>query len=140
MKYMETKFAALGLEVYRQNYSATRPAVFGNQVSFHSTNNNNYSSSILTIILQEAEVTGCNVYGILRAGRSSSAESLILSAPYTLHKGASNLHGLAVMLGLADYFKSKVKQLYTSDDAYYMCFLYTRQKLLGQRYHISGHF
>ena len=52
-------------------------------------------------------MSGSNVYGILRAGRSSSAESLVFSAPYPSPGTASNLHGLAVMLSLAEYFHSE---------------------------------
>ena len=74
-------------------------------------------------------MSGCNVYGILRAGRSSSAESLVFSAPYTstASEESSNLHGLAVMLGLAEYFTSEFnaseqaswKQLSTSFFCYF---------------------
>ena len=61
----------------------------------------------IIFLCQPADVRGCNIYGVLRAGRSSSAESLVFSAPYPSPREASNLHGLAVMLSLAEYFKSE---------------------------------
>ena len=51
-------------------------------------------------------MSGRNVYGILRAGRSLGTEAIILSAP--LLEGGRNRHGIAVMLGLAEYFQSKL--------------------------------
>jgi glycosylphosphatidylinositol transamidase len=83
MVWLEASFSRIGLEVYSQNYSAVLPAVAGPQA---------------------ASVSGRNVYGVLRAGRASSAESLVFSAP---SGEAANTHGLAVMLSLAKYFKSK---------------------------------
>ncbi|CAI8038880.1 Glycosylphosphatidylinositol anchor attachment 1 protein [Geodia barretti] len=83
MVWLEASFSRIGLEVYSQNYSAVLPAVAGPQA---------------------ASVSGRSVYGVLRAGRASSAESLVFSAP---SGEAANTHGLAVMLSLAKYFKSK---------------------------------
>ena len=96
MVWLEGSFAGLGLEVYSQNFSAVRPAVAG---------------------LQSASVSGRNVYAILRAGRSSSAESLVFSAPTG---DAPNTHGLAVMLSLAKYFKSEL----------FLCFFSQKNQLL----------
>ena len=52
-------------------------------------------------------MTGRNVYGILRAGRSLGTESIILSVP--LLEESRNHHGVAVMLALVEYFQSKNK-------------------------------
>ena len=54
-------------------------------------------------------MTGRNVYGILRAGRSLGTESIILSVP--LFEEGRNHHGVAVMLALVEYFQSKNKNL-----------------------------
>lgn len=57
---------------------------------------------------QSAHLSGRNVYGILRAGRSLSTESIILSAPLSLAAdNLSNSNGIAVMLAVANYFKCK---------------------------------
>ena len=85
MVWLEASFSRIGLEVYSQNYSAVLPAVAGPQA---------------------ASVNGRSVYGVLRAGRASSAESLVFSAP---SGEAANTHGLAVMLSLAKYFKSELQ-------------------------------
>ena len=97
MVRLEGELARIGLEVYRQNFSAVRPAVSRGQQVF---------------------VSGQNTYGILRAGRSPSAESLVFSAPV----GADdNTHGLAMMLSLAQYFKSELRAL---------CLCYTQHSLI----------
>ena len=89
LAWLEGSLARIGMEVYSQNYSAVRPAVVG---------------------LQSTSVSGRNVYGILRAGRSSSAESLVFSAP---SGEVANTHGLAVMMSLAKYFRSKSCSLFS---------------------------
>jgi len=53
---------------------------------------------------QVPDVSGKNVYGILRSGRSTSAEAIVLTAP--VHP--LNRHGLAVVLALAKYFNGKL--------------------------------
>ena len=63
------------------------------------------------LLSQDAIVSGRNVYGILRAGRSLGTESIILTAPL-LDKGR-NHHGIAVMLALAEYFQSQLVYIYT---------------------------
>ena len=110
MVWLEASFSRIGLEVYSQNYSAVRPAVVGPQVAF---------------------VSGTNVYGILRAGRSSSAESLVFSAP---SGDVDNTHGLAVMLSLAKYFKSEKLSFFSHSFTYLVrvdCFL--QAKTIGPR-------
>jgi len=109
--WLEARFAAIGLEVYRQNYSATRPAVLWGQVGRHCgtlpQDTTIYPCSVFLHLCQRVGVAGCNVYAILRAGRSSSVEALVLSAPHPSPGGGSTLHGLATMLALAEYFKSE---------------------------------
>lgn len=60
------------------------------------------------MFVQNNEVSGRNLYGILRAGRSLGTESIILSTPY-LTSGTENHHGTAVMLALIEYFKSEYR-------------------------------
>lgn len=83
---LESSFIEMGLEVYSQNYTARRRAVLRHG--------------------DPASLSGRNVYGILRAGRASSAESLVFSCP--TGEDGPNTHGLAVMLSLAEYFKSEL--------------------------------
>ena len=64
------------------------------------------TSSFITFLKQEATVSGRNVYGILRAGRSLGTEAIILSAP--LLEDGRNRYGITVMLALAEYFQSKL--------------------------------
>ena len=44
------------------------------------------------------------MYGVLRAGRAKSTESIVLSAPQ-LAGADTNVYGAAVMLSLAKYFR-----------------------------------
>lgn len=53
------------------------------------------------------QIKGSNVYGILRAGRSSSTEALLLSAPISLGVNEEKNFGIVILLGLADYLSSK---------------------------------
>lgn len=57
---------------------------------------------------QNPVLSGTNIYGILRAGRALGTESIILSAPHLSH-GSDNSYGIATMMALANYFKSKTK-------------------------------
>jgi len=52
--------------------------------------------------------TGRNVYGILRAPRSASIESIVLSVPYRAPSSVfpSTMPGLAVMFQIAQFFRS----------------------------------
>ena len=45
---------------------------------------------------------GSNVYAILRTQRAQSTESIVLASPY---QAEDNIHGAAIMLALAKYFK-----------------------------------
>ena len=57
---------------------------------------------------QNPVLSDTNIYGILRAGRALGTESIILSAPHLSH-GSDNSYGIATMMVLANYFKSKTK-------------------------------
>ena len=63
---------------------------------------------IVSIVLPLQSYSGTNVYGILRALRSSSTESIVISAPYrpptSIHP--TNAPAIALMLALADFFAS----------------------------------
>lgn len=50
-------------------------------------------------------VKGTNVYGILRAPRAASTESLVLSVPCS--EGPHNNQAVGLMLALASYFRGK---------------------------------
>ena len=58
------------------------------------------------VLWQTGKVTGRNVYGILRAGRSASTEALVLMAPSKL-AGEKTNYGVAVLLAMANYFPCK---------------------------------
>lgn len=64
--------------------------------------------------------TGRNVYGILRAPRSASIESIVLSVPYRAPSSVfpSTLPGLAVMFQIAQFFR----RTYISDIIYFFKF------------------
>ncbi len=49
-------------------------------------------------------MSGKNVYGVVRSGRSSSAETIILTTPLQ----PNNTHGVAVLLALAKYFNGYI--------------------------------
>ena len=49
---------------------------------WHKMPPSNLALSLSLHSYQTVDVAGCNVYGILRAGRSSSVEALVLSVPY----------------------------------------------------------
>lgn len=50
-------------------------------------------------------VKGTNVYGILRAPRAASTESLVLSVPCS--EGTQNSQAVGLMLALAAYFRGE---------------------------------
>ncbi|XP_046574937.1 LOW QUALITY PROTEIN: glycosylphosphatidylinositol anchor attachment 1 protein-like [Haliotis rubra] len=80
------QFQSFGLDVYSQNFSLKYP--FG-QV--------------------DKEIPGRNVYAILRARRSSSTESVVISAPLRpwLAEDEQTSGGIAIMMALARHFRNK---------------------------------
>ncbi|NXT39931.1 GPAA1 protein, partial [Pelecanoides urinatrix] len=83
--WLEKTMWALGLEVHRQPFSRTLP--------FPDETRERYM------------VKGTNVYGILRAPRAASTESLVLSAPCS--EGPHNHQAVGLMLALASYFRGE---------------------------------
>lgn len=49
---------------------------------------------------------GQNVYGIIQAPRGDATEAIVLVAPWSTAGGELNIHGVALALTLARYFKS----------------------------------
>lgn len=85
--FVKEKLISFGLEVFTHNYTASRV------VTSHDKP-------------QVSQYSGINTYGILRAGRSSSVEALVLTAPDVLGDDEEN-SGVVVLLALAKYFSSK---------------------------------
>ena len=63
--------------------------------------------TVWVLPIQSPLVSGTNVYAILRAGRALGTESLILSAPHQSYN-SNNSCGIAVMMALANYFRSEL--------------------------------
>ena len=102
LPWLEAQFKQLGLEVYTQHFSLQYP-------------------------LRNSSFSGTNLYAILRSAKSSSTESLVLSAP---HRPPNSPHqstdaGIALLLSTAKYFRS---QIYWAKD---IIFLITEHEFLG---------
>ena len=102
LPWLEAQFKQLGLEVYTQHFSLHYP-------------------------LRNSSFSGTNLYAILRSAKSSSTESLVLSAP---HRPPNSPHqstdaGIALLLSTAKYFRS---QIYWAKD---IIFLITEHEFLG---------
>lgn len=83
--WLLAKMRQIGLETHTQNFTLNYP--FGGGKTF----------------------TGKNVYGILRAPRIGSTESIVISSPYrytdSIHTDISS--GIPLMLAFADFARSK---------------------------------
>ncbi|KAM9199839.1 glycosylphosphatidylinositol anchor attachment 1 protein isoform 1-T1 [Mergus octosetaceus] len=101
--WLEKTMWGLGLEVYKQPFARTLP--------FPDESRERYM------------VKGTNVYGILRAPRAASTESLVLSVPCS--EGTQNSQAVGLMLALAAYFRG---QIYWAKD---IIFLVNEHDLLG---------
>lgn len=77
--WIESELKGSGFEVYHQYYSVQDPT-------------------------GGPPINGSNLYGILRACRSSSTESLVLLAPDNIRNDYN--YGIVVLLGLAKYLSS----------------------------------
>ena len=75
----------IGLQTYRQNFTVDLP---------------------FPGVSELPEVSGVNVYGILRAPRIAGTEAVVLSVPYNQ---GNNKGALALMLSFADHCRSKFK-------------------------------
>ncbi|CAI9570584.1 unnamed protein product [Staurois parvus] len=87
------------------------------------------SDHILVCLLQM--VKGTNVYGILRAPRSASTESLVLSVPCS--EGQNNNQAVGLLLSLASYFRG---QIYWAKD---IIFLVNEHDLIGMEAWLEGY-
>ncbi|XP_041424183.1 uncharacterized protein gfus.L isoform X2 [Xenopus laevis] len=76
-------------------------------------------------------VKGTNVYGILRAPRAASTESLLLSVPCS--EGQNNNQAVGLLLALASYFRGKI---YWAKD---LIFLVNEHDLLGMEAWLEGY-
>lgn len=101
--WLQETMRNLGLEVYTQTFSRKLP--FPDEAT------------------ERFLVKGTNVYGILRAPRAASTESLVLSVP--ISEGARNNQALGLMLALASYFRG---QIYWAKD---IIFLVNEHDLMG---------
>ena len=75
----------IGLQTYQQNFTVHVP---------------------FPGVSELPEVTGVNVYGILRAPRIAGTEAVVISVPYNQ---GNNKGALALMLSFADHCRSKFK-------------------------------
>ncbi|XP_023297934.2 glycosylphosphatidylinositol anchor attachment 1 protein [Lucilia cuprina] len=110
--WISAKMKQIGLETYVHNYTLRYP--FGGGKEFH----------------------GKNVYGILRAPRTSSTEGLVFSAPY---RPPSSYHtdivaSVPILLAFADFAR---KKNYWAKD---IIFLVTEQEQLGMHAFLEAYF
>lgn len=101
--WLERTMRSVGLEVYTQSFSRKLP--------FPDETHERYM------------VSGINVYGILRAPRAASTESLVLTVP--CGPDSTNSQAVGLMLALAAHFRG---QIYWAKD---IIFLVTEHDLLG---------
>ncbi|KAM4689754.1 glycosylphosphatidylinositol anchor attachment 1 protein isoform 2-T2 [Discoglossus pictus] len=102
---------SVGLEVYTQSFVRTLP--------FPDESTERYM------------VKGTNVYGILRAPRAASTESLVLSVPCS--EGQNNNQAVGLLLALASYFRG---QIYWAKD---IIFLVNEHDLIGMEAWLEGY-
>ena len=87
-------------------------------------------------------VSGINVYGILRAPRAASTESLVLTVP--CGPDSTNSQAVGLMLALAAHFRGEAQGLLLAREGLATAsdpadpFLVSRADLLGQRHHLPG--
>ncbi|XP_050545919.1 glycosylphosphatidylinositol anchor attachment 1 protein [Daktulosphaira vitifoliae] len=103
--YLLTKLKKLRLETYSHNFTLNYP------------------------LKKSIKYVGRNIYGILRAPRGASTESIVLSVPYRspISILPSTLPGLAIMFQLAQFFR---QQKYWAKD---IIFLVTEHEQLGMQ-------
>lgn len=101
--WLERTMRSVGLEVYTQSFSRKLP--------FPDETHERYM------------VSGVNVYGILRAPRAASTESLVLTVP--CGSDSTNSQAVGLLLALAAHFRG---QIYWAKD---IIFLVTEHDLLG---------
>lgn len=101
----------MGLEVYTQSFVRNLP--FPDEAT------------------ERFMVKGTNVYGILRAPRAASTESLVLSVPCS--EGQNNNQAVGLLLSLASYFRG---QIYWAKD---IIFLVNEHDLIGMEAWLEGY-
>jgi GPI-anchor transamidase subunit GAA1 len=110
--WLQAKMKQIGLETYVHNFTLNYP--FGGGKQFH----------------------GKNIYGILRAPRIGSTESIVLTVPYrppnTAH--TSITAGVPLLLAFADFAR---RQKYWSKD---IIFLITDQEQLGMQAFLEAYY
>ncbi|XP_053322554.1 glycosylphosphatidylinositol anchor attachment 1 protein isoform X2 [Spea bombifrons] len=109
--WLERTMRSLGLEVYTQTFVRTLP--FPDEAT------------------ERYMVKGTNVYGILRAPRTASTESLVLSVPCS--EGQNNHQAAGLLLALASYFRG---QIYWAKD---IIFLVNEHDLIGMEAWLEGY-
>eukprot|EP00069_Balaena_mysticetus_P012348 bmy_07580T0 len=109
--WLERTMRSVGLEVYTQSFSRKLP--------FPDETHERYM------------VSGINVYGILRAPRAASTESLVLTVP--CGPESTNSQAVGLMLALAAHFRG---QIYWAKD---IIFLVTEHDLLGSEAWLEGY-
>ncbi|CAH2286092.1 glycosylphosphatidylinositol anchor attachment 1 [Pelobates cultripes] len=111
VSWLERTMRGLGLEVYTQSFVRTLP--FPDEAT------------------ERYMVKGTNVYGILRAPRTASTESLVLSVPCS--EGQNNNQAVGLLLALASYFRG---QIYWAKD---IIFLVNEHDLIGMEAWLEGY-
>ncbi|XP_068091103.1 glycosylphosphatidylinositol anchor attachment 1 protein [Hyperolius riggenbachi] len=109
--WLERTMRGIGLEVYSQSFIRNLP--------FPDESTERYM------------VKGTNVYGILRAPRAASTESLVLSVPCS--EGQNNHQAVGLLLSLASYFRG---QIYWAKD---IIFLVNEHDLIGMEAWLEGY-
>ncbi|XP_066434822.1 glycosylphosphatidylinositol anchor attachment 1 protein [Eleutherodactylus coqui] len=109
--WLERTMRGIGLEVYTQSFVRNLP--------FPDESTERYM------------VKGTNVYGILRAPRAASTESLVLSVPCS--EGQNNNQAVGLLLSLASYFRG---QIYWAKD---IIFLVNEHDLIGMEAWLEGY-
>ncbi|XP_075067737.1 GPI-anchor transamidase component GPAA1 [Mixophyes fleayi] len=109
--WLERTMRGIGLEVYTQSFVRTLP--FPDEAT------------------ERYMVKGTNVYGILRAPRAASTESLVLSVPCS--EGQNNNQAVGLLLSLASYFRG---QIYWAKD---IIFLVNEHDLIGMEAWLEGY-
>ncbi|XP_069587806.1 glycosylphosphatidylinositol anchor attachment 1 protein [Ranitomeya imitator] len=109
--WLERTMRGIGLEVYTQSFVRNLP--------FPDESTERYM------------VKGTNVYGILRAPRAASTESLVLSVPCS--EGQNNNQAVGLLLALASYFRG---QIYWAKD---IIFLVNEHDLIGMEAWLEGY-
>ena len=118
--WLQEQFMALGLDVFAQNFTVNHPFVVKNDS-----------------VQAEDDLSGTNVYAILRAPRIASTEAMVITVPYhnrQVEKSGGRTHfGIGLLLSLANFFS---KNTYWSKD---IIFVVVDKGELGMQAWLSGY-